>query len=327
MSRLIALLAALPLLGAAPPAPRNPVLSGADPHIAIVCDRYWIYPTNAVDPVDGFRADRFYGYSSRDLQRWTRSEPLIDISQIGWIKDDGAKEHFLWAPAMAERNGKYYFYYSVGPQNPTPSRIGVAVSDSPGGPFRDSGKPLLTGGNGFEAIDPMVFVDPPTGKAYMYAGGSAGAKLRIFELTPDMTGIAREVPVATPPQFTEGAFMHLRDGVYYLSYSHGVWNGDSYSSHYATAPSPTGPWTYRGAILTSDATRKGPGHHSIVRNPTSGQWLIAYHRWDRTDANGPFKGVRVTAVQTLEHDAAGRLRTIRMTNAAPPVSRIAAKGC
>jgi beta-xylosidase len=308
-------------------APRNPVMVGADPHLAVVCDRYWLYPTNATDPNDGFQATRFYGYSSRDLRSWTRSEPLLDMRDIGWIGDDGAPRHHLWAPALARGNGRYYLYYSVGPQNPTPSRIGVAVGDRPGGPFRDSGRPLLTGGNGFEAIDPMVFVDPASGKRYLYAGGSAGATLRMFELKPNMTEIMREIRVATPPNFTEGPFVHVRNGVYYLSYSHGRWNRADYSVHYATGRSPEGPWSYRGPILTSDATRKGPGHHAIARNPGTGDWFVAYHRWEGARGNGPYRGLRMTAVQPLFHDERGGLRTIRMTDAAPPSAPIAAPAC
>jgi beta-xylosidase len=330
IARTLLLLSALPLLAARPqvePEPRNPVIVGADPHLAVVCDRYWLYPTNATDPADGFQATRFYGYSSPDLRRWTRSAPLLDMAAIDWIDDDGADKHYLWAPALARANGRFYLYYSVGPQNPTPSRIGVAVSDRPGGPFRDTGRPLLTGGQGFEAIDPMVFVDPATAKPYLYAGGSAGATLRVFELKPTMTEIAREIRVATPPLFTEGPFVHRRDGIYYLSYSHGRWDGPSYSVHFATGRSPEGPWTYRGRILSSDGSRKGPGHHSIARNPTTGEWFIAYHRWDRTDATRPFRGVRVTAIQPLVHDRHGRLRTIRMTNAAPPAAPIDAPSC
>ena len=53
---------------------------------------------------------------------------------------------------------------------------------------------------------------PRSGKSYFYAGGSAGAKLRVFELNEDMVSFAREIPVETPPQFTEGAFMHYREG-------------------------------------------------------------------------------------------------------------------
>lgn len=325
--RALLLLPILPMLAAAQSGPHNPVVVGADPHMAIACGEYWLYPTNATDPNDGFQAERFYGYRSRDLRTWTRSAPLLDMSAIDWIDDDGAPRHFLWAPALAQGNGRFYLYYSVGPQNPTPSRIGVAVSDRPGGPFRDSGRPLLTGGDGFEAIDPMVFVDPATAKRYLYAGGSAGAKLRVFELKPNMTEIAREVPVATPPKFTEGPFVHLRNGTYYLSYSHGRWNDSGYSVHYATGRSAVGPWTYRGRILGSDRTRKGPGHHSIVREPGSDRWFVAYHRWDRTDGRGPFRGVRVTAVQPLRHDRRGGLETIRMTDAPPPAAPIAAPTC
>lgn len=331
IARSLFILSMLPLLASAQPRsapePRNPVIVGADPHLAIVCDTYWMYPTNAGGLADGVRAERFYGWSSRDLRTWTRSAPLLDMADIRWIGDDGAAKHHLWAPALAQANGRYYLYYSVGPQDPTPSRIGVAVSDRPGGPFRDSGRPLLTGGRGFEAIDPMVFVDPMTTKRYLYAGGSAGATLRVFELKPNMTEIFGEIRVSTPPRFTEGPFVHFRNDTYYLSYSHGRWNDATYSAHYATGRSPVGPWTYRGAILVSDAARKGPGHHSIVRNPTSGNWFIAYHRWDRPNGRGPFRGARVTAVQPLSHDERGGLHRVRMTNAAPPAAPIAAAGC
>lgn len=291
----------------------NPQFQGADPHAMFIGDELWVFPTGG--PGGSWQADRFGAFSSRDLKTWQPRGELIRRDQIKWIGDDGAKDHFLWAPGVATKNGKWYLYYSVGPQNPTPSRIGVAVASQPQGPYTDWGKPLVTGGNGFEAIDPMVFTDPKSGKTYLYAGGSAGAKLRVWELNADMTTIAREVTVATPPQFTEGAFMHERDGTYYLSYSHGRFNGPDYSVHYATAPSPTGPWTYRGAILTSDATHQGPGHHSFVRTP-KGDWLIVYHRWERGPGEAPFEGERQVAVDRLTYAADGTIAPVRMTDGA-----------
>src|SRR3546814_9489697 len=122
------------------------------------------------------------------------------------VDDGGAPSHGLWAPDMLAANGRYYFYYSIGPQHPTPSRLGVATCEAPAGPCIDSGQPLLTGGGGFEAIDPMVFADAKSGKTYIYAGGSAGSTLRVFVLTPDLLTIDHEVKVAQPPHFTEGAF-------------------------------------------------------------------------------------------------------------------------
>jgi len=283
-------------------------MRGADPHALVLGDTVWVYPTWS----DG-KGPRFFAFSSTDLKEWRRHGPVLDFSDVKWIREDGQEVHHAWAPCILTRNGKYYFYYSVGPQNPTPSRIGVAVGNSPGGPFRDSGKPLLTGGNDFEAIDPMVFADPQSGKTLLYAGGSAGAKLRVFELNEDLVSIAREIPVETPPRFTEGAFMHYRNGRYYLSYSHGGWRDASYSVHYATAETATGPWTYRGAILTSDATRKGPGHHSFICDPRTGEWRIFYHRWENQTGDGPFRGSRQICVDKVEYDADGLIRPIVMT--------------
>ncbi len=283
-------------------------MDAADPHVAVVGREFWLYPTEPRS-----RRPIFAAYRSTDLRNWKREGTILELDGIPWVKEDGAPRHAAWAPALAERGGKFYFYYSVGPQNPTPSRIGVAVGASPAGPFKDSGKPLLTGGDDFEAIDPMVFVDPATGKAWFYAGGSAGAKLRVFELADDMTSFRREVKVKQPRYFTEAPFMHLRDGVYYLSYSQGRWNDSSYCVHYSTAKSPEGPWEYRGKILESDDRRQGPGHHSFVEHPVSKEWFIVYHRWETARKEPPFRGGRKIAVEKIEYDEKGLIRPIQMT--------------
>ena len=290
---------------------RNPQFQGADPHAMMVGEEVWVFPTGG--PGGSWAADRFGAFSSRDLEIWQPRGELIRRDQIGWIGDDGAPEHFLWAPGVATRNGKWYLYYSVGPQNPTPSRIGVAVADRPEGPYRDSGRPLVTGGNGFEAIDPFVFVDPRSNIAYLYAGGSAGATLKVWQLGDDMTSVVRELTVPQPPKFTEGAFMHERNGTYYLSYSHGRWNGPDYSVHYATGPSPLGPWRYRGVILKSDRRHQGPGHHSMVRTP-GGETLIVYHRWEQQRSAAPLQGERQVAIDRLFYRKNGTIKPVRMTD-------------
>lgn len=303
--RLSAAVPALDLV-AAPARPAGGALfPGADPHALAAEGRYWLYPTGD--------SDSLRAWSSYDLESWTPHAPLIHQKDIAWIRDDGARRHHLWAPHMQPANGKYYLYYSVGPQTPTPSRIGVAVSDSPYGPCLDSGRPLLTGGPGFEAIDPHVFVDPKSGKIYLYAGGSAGSTLRLFELAPDMVSLLREIEVEQPPGFTEAAFMHERDGVYHLSYSHGRWNSASYSVRYAVSSSPTGPWTYQGVILKSDSACKGPGHHSFFQDPKNGLWWIAYARWDGETGEGPYRGDRrQIAIAPVVYSSAGLIEPIRM---------------
>ncbi len=286
----------------------NPVMPGADPHALVGEDAVWIYPTWSDS-----KLERFFAFSTTDFSHWERHGPVLDFRDVSWIRDDGQQRHHAWAPSVLARNGKYYFYYSVGPQNPTPSRIGVAVGDAPSGPFRDSGAPLLTGGHGFEAIDPMAFTDPRSGRTFLYAGGSAGAKLRVFELGDDLISLAREIPVQTPPRFTEGAFMHEREGRYYLSYSHGGYRDSSYSVHYATAETPIGPWTYRGCILSSDSSRKGPGHHSFFRHPRTNDWLIAYHRWEDQRGDGPYRGSRQVCIDRIDYDRDGLIRPVAMT--------------
>jgi beta-xylosidase len=281
------------------------VLVGADPGADYFEGQLWVDPTG--------RGDKLEAWSSPDRVNFTRAGELLALKNIAWVRADNEPRHYLWAPDMVLAGGKYFLYYSVGPQNPTPSRLGVAVCDTPKGPCTDSGKPLLTGGNGFEAIDPMVFVDHKSHTPYLYTGGSAGAKLRVFELKPDMITIDHEDTIVQPPLFTEGVFMHERNGIYYLSYSHGSWNTSNYAVHYAMAPSPLGPWKYRGVILQSDKKYKGPGHHSFVQDPKDGSWWIVYHRWEGKKGDGPYGDDRHVAIQPISYDQYGQIVPVKMT--------------
>jgi len=300
-------LAALLLLaGAAGAEEVKSVFAGADPFALADGGKLYVYPTAKGDTLDA--------WVRGDDGSWTKRGPLVTLKSLAWVRDDHAVRHFLWAPDMQAANGHYYFYFSVGPQDPTPSRIGVAVCDTPVGPCADSGKPLLTGGNGFEAIDPMVFVDPKSGARYLYAGGSNGGKLRVFTLAADMETIEREVPVAQPPAFTEGVFMHEHGGIYYLSYSHGHWDRSDYSLHYAMAPTPVGPWKYRGVLLASEGRYKGPGHHSFVIDPQTSEPLIVYHRWEGKHGDGPYEGDRRTVVQKIAYLPNGEIAPVHMVD-------------
>ncbi len=280
------------------------VLVGADPSGEIIDGKLWIYPTG--------RGDNLQAWSEQD-GKWAVRGDLLGLKSISWVRADRAPKHYLWAPDLAKVNGRYLLYFSVGPQDYAPSRLGVAVCAGPAGPCADSGKPLLTGGKGFEAIDPMVFADPATGVRYLYAGGSNGAKLRVFALSNDGLSLNREVPIQQPEHFAEGAFMHRRNGLYYLSYSDGFWNSSAYSVHYSTATSPLGPWTYRGAILKSDRRYKGPGHHSFVENADK-SWSIIYHRWEGSHGDGPYTGQRKVVIQPFTYLPDGSIRPIMMSN-------------
>lgn len=284
-----------------PPPPPSTLLLGADPHVAIFGDRYWIYRTSTAAGGPG----ELYAYVadtvSNDTNDWVRQGPILSLSDIAWVNDDGAPVHYLWAPAIHEDAGTYYLYYSIGPQDPTPSRIGVAIADNPAGPFVDSGAPILTGDASFEAIDPMVFVEPTTNTRYLYAGGSAGATLRLFELSPNLVDIDQEFMIDQPQNFTEAPFIHIQDGVYYLTYSNGRWNEDSYSVHYSIGASPTGPWTYCGVLVETDATRKGPGHNSVLQDRDDPAiWHLVHHQWDSSFTVPPYSGDRHIVFETVD---------------------------
>jgi len=222
-------------------------------------------------------------------------------------------------PAAAAAAGRLTFHGSDVYHGLTIGTMRVDVSMLEGNAYRllktfDTAKDGRSDGAWFEG---------PTfkpGRYYLYAGGSAGSKLRVYEMADDMVNLRREIPVQTPPKFTEGPFMHFRNGVYFLSYSHGGWRDASYSVHYATSSTPVGPWRYRGAILTSDEHHKGPGHHSIFRGPAPDEWYIAYHRWNNATGNGPYHGQRQVAIEPLHHEFQTWIRPVKMTNYAPTLS-------
>ena len=280
----------------------NPLFDGADPAILLDGNRAYIYPTS------GYYRHTF-AYYSLDMVNWYQRGPILNFDNISWIPSG---KH-CWAPGIIKKNNKYYLYYSVGPK---PSYIGVAVGNSPTGNFVDSGQALIAdnGAAWFEAIDPMAFEDPLTGKVYLYFGGSAGSRLRVFELNADMVSLGNEIAVDNPPNFTEGPFIHYRIGKYHLTYSNGSWNRSNYSVHYCTSDSPTGPWNYHGVILQSDGWFKGPGHHSIMYNNAIDQWYICYHRWNERLDDGPYSGNRSTCVDMLYHDANGLILPVIQTD-------------
>ena len=107
-----------------------------------------------------------------------------------------------WAPCIEEKKidgkYKYFFYYSANPVTNKSKQIGVAIADSPTGPFTDLGRPIVTSspvGRG-QQIDVDVFTDPVSGKSYLYWGTDvyAGAGMN-----DDMVSIKEEtIKVMTP---------------------------------------------------------------------------------------------------------------------------------
>ncbi|MCK0192339.1 family 43 glycosylhydrolase [Arenibacter sp. F20364] len=261
----------------------NPVLNGfyADPEIIYSqkTQKYYIYPTS-----DGFKnwsGTYFKTFSSDDLIHWKDEGVVLDLK-----KDVSWADRNAWAPTAIERKikGEYkFFYYYTAAQ-----KIGVAVSDSPTGPFVDLGKPLIAskpeGANGGQEIDPDIFIDPVSDKNYLYWGNGYMA---CVELNDDMVSIKENtLKILTPDKtFREGTEVFYRNGIYYFLWSEDDTRSPNYRVRYATSKSPAGPLEIPkdNLILVKDAEHGiyGTGHNSVIQTPNSDVWHMVYHRFNR----------------------------------------------
>jgi beta-xylosidase len=291
----------------------NPIFPGwyADPEAAIFNKQYWIYPTYSAPYAEQVHLDAF---SSPDLVHWTKHPNILDTARVKWA------HRAMWAPAIVAKGGKYYLFFGANdyhPEKPNepPGGIGVAVADSPAGPFIDYlGKPLVgTIENGAQPIDQFVFQDKD-GKYYLIYGG--WQHCNIARLKDDFTGF---LPMAdgtvfkeiTPEKYVEGPLMFRRQGKYYFMWSEGGWTGPDYSVAYAVGRSPFGPFQRVGKIMAQDPNvGTGAGHHSVVNVPGTDRWYIVYHRHPLGDKDGNHRQV---CIEEMHFDAKGLIQPVKLT--------------
>lgn len=266
----------------------------ADPNIAVVDGQYLLFATTDGSPEWGSTA--FRAFTSLDLRDWQDHGEVFDVRSAVW-----ASGH-AWAPAYAQANGRHYLYFTA-----DRGCIGVAVADSPTGPYFDSGQPMVEPGD-FDgvAIDPAVFVDKD-GAAYLYWGNGTAHGVR---LAPDMVSFAPDEVVSwVPEDFREAAWVHRRGADYFLSWSVDDTRSEDYQVHYSTGSGPLGPWHYGGVLLQKDAERGilATGHHSVTAVPGSEDWVIAYHRFAIPGGNGYHRELRF---DLLRHGPDGLLERV-----------------
>jgi len=237
-------------------------------------------------------------FTSPDLVHWTYAGDVF-TERPAWIGDNGP-----WAPEISYFNERYYLYYTVPDFPGGGSAIGVATSDSPTGPWTDSGGPVV------EphappccptelrwVFDPEV-ITAADGQRYLYYGSYFGG-LSVRELADDglSTDPATQVEVAIANRY-EGTQIIQRDGYYYLLASatdccRGPLTG--YSVFAGRSTSPTGPFVDREGVsllaarvggtpvLSMNGNRwVGTGHHDVLTDFAGQDWMI-YHAVDRHD--------------------------------------------
>lgn len=303
--------------------PANPVLPGfhADPEIlyAEQTQTYYIYSTTDGHP--GWGGWYFTVFSSKDLKNWKEEGVMLDVKsdQVPWAKGNA------WAPCIEEkkvRGGyRYYFYYSAHPNDGNSKQIGVAVSDSPTGPFKDLGHPIVTESpaGGGQQIDVDVFTDPVSGKSYLYWGNGymAGA-----ELSKDMLSVKKKtIRVLTPKggtlqdyAYREAPYVFYRNGLYYFLWSVDDTGSPNYHVAYGTSTSPLGPVRVaeQPVVLIQRPEKHiyGPAHNSVIQLPGTDEWRIVYHRINRHFLKNAPGIHREVCIDKLEFNEDGSIRSV-----------------
>lgn len=257
--------------------PKNPLNFGsnirtADPSGHVWADgKMYLYTSHDEECQPDFWMKNWHVFSSSDLVNWTDHGACLSVENLSWA------DNYAWAPDCAYKNGKYYFCFPAGTgvkdrRNPANSTkwmgIGIAVSKSPTGPFKDAiGGPLWQEPY---ANDPCLFIDDD-GQGYIYFHG--GSDYLVGEMADDLLSIKGDfykMDMGGYEPKMEGPWIFKRDSIYYFTMP----ERNRVLSYYM-GKSPKGPWEYKGVIMKEEAASNN--HHSIVE--FKGQWILFYHRW------------------------------------------------
>ena len=322
---------------------------GGDPSTLVVGDTLYLYVGHDVSANENYNIPEYLCYSTKDLQNWTYEGVVLRMKDVSWATADAA-----WAGQCAEHvdpaTGKtmYYFYYCSWDRTDSGKQsIGVAVSESPTGPFTDIGQPLVKGSftsdetSAYNDIDPTVWIetgDDGVEHRYLCWGNN---KLYICELNEDMVSVkdyngdgqvtfgADVKSLKTPSAYTEAPWLYRRrdengqyTGPYYLFYAYG-WREQM---AYATSVSLMEGQFYvdddfdeveelglPGGERIMFASATSNTNHMAVFDFLGKTWFI-YHNGSLPKGSG-FR--RVACIVELKFDGDGRVMKLEETAAGP----------
>ena len=277
----------------------NPILPDfhADPEVLFSKKTgcFYVYPTT--DGYEGWGGYSFDVFSSPDLVHFQNEGTILNLAEGGdapWASGNA------WAPCIEEKwvdgQWKYYFFFSAHNASLGKKTLGVAVADSPTGPFKASEKPLFTTTSEGQMIDSDVFTDPVSGQTYLYYGNG---RMHYRLLSDDMMSVDTKEYDITPSggslqtyAYREGTYVFYRNGLYYFLWSVDDTGAQNYHVAYGTSTSPKGPIkvAQNPIVIIQDASNKiyGTGHNSVVNIPGTDDWYIVYHRINKSYlSNGP----------------------------------------
>lgn len=283
---------------------QNPIIRDqytADPTARVFNGRMYVYPSHdIVSPVEPekkwFSMEDYHVFSSENLTDWTDHGVIVTQNKVPWVKRDS---YAMWAPDCVEKDGRYYFYFPAAPRGDKKGfGVGVAIADSPEGPFRPMWRPI----EGLNGIDPCVLIDPKDGKSYIYWAGMGMWMARLKDNMMELDSKPEQVK-NLPEGFKEGPFVFERQGKYYYTFP---WVRDSTETlAYAMGDSPMGPFEFKGVIMEESPVACWTNHHSIVEY--KGQWYLFYHH---NDYSPTFDKLRSVRCDSLFFNADGTIRPV-----------------
>ncbi len=307
---------AFPVIGIA----QNPIIQTwytPDPAPFVYNDTVFLFTDHDEDDAQYFKMKDWQLYSTTDMVNWTYRGTPISTATFQWAKQgDNA-----WAAQAIERNGKFYWYVCAEDTMKHVHGIGVAVADSPTGPYVDPlKKPLVPGDWGY--IDPSVFIDDD-GQAYLFWGNNG---LWYAKLNEDMISLASDVIsvdvnnlhsfgkafIVTEKDgrqriksnYEEGPWVFKRNGLYYMVYAAG---GVPEHMAYSTAKNINGPWEFQGRIM-DEAEKSFTIHGGSIE--FHGRHFMFYHNGILPDGGG-FR--RSTCIEEFTWGEDGKIPFIPFT--------------
>lgn len=285
----------------------NPIFTDkytADAAAMVYKDKVYLYTGHDVAPPKENRyvMHDWLCFSTSDMVNWTEHPSPLNVKDFTWAKDDA------WASQVIERNGKFYWFVAITHATIHGKAIGVAVSDSPTGPFKDAiGAALITNDMTTETkiswddIDPTIFI-ADNGQAYIFWGNTILHFVKLKENMIEMDGPVKTIDL---PHFTEAPWVHKRNGWYYLSYAYEF----PEKITYAMSRSIEGPWEYKG-ILNEIAGNSNTNHQAIIE--FKGKWYFFYHNGALVPDAGSFH--RSVCIDYLYYNKDGTMKRVVMTS-------------
>jgi beta-xylosidase len=333
---LLSVLATLPAASFA----LNPVIQTmytADPAPMVHKDTLYLFSSHDEDvgEKNNFNMKNWVLATTTDMVNWTQYGAIASLRDFPWAaKEISGWDGFdngAWAPQVIERDGKWYLYGPVQGRG-----IGVLVADNPLGPYVDPiKKPLIAGHAGglYDSIDPTVYIDDK-GQAYLAWGnpnlwsvklnkdmisydtsvGENGiirhpmtVKALGERTPPDKTGTTLPAPALRGTSYEEGPWLYKRKNLNYLFFA-----GGPIPEHlaYSTGPTPEGPWTYGGVIMTPQSAFTN--HGGVV--DYKGKTYLFYHNAALPGGDG-FK--RSVAVDEVKFNPDGSVPLVQPTKEGP----------